>query len=48
MEVENEFVSEGFDGLRLLVKLLRSSVIANPAIVIIRAIASKYQGMVIT
>lgn len=38
----------GFVGLRLLVMLLRSNAIANPAIVIIRAAVFMYQGIVIT
>lgn len=39
---------EGFVDRRLLVKLFSSSVITNPAIVTIRAVVFRYQGMVIT
>lgn len=38
----------GFDGLRLLVMLFRSSAIRRPAIVTARAIIFKNQGIVIT
>lgn len=39
---------EGFVGVKLLVRLLSSSAIAKPVMVIIRAVVFRYQGMVIT
>lgn len=41
-------MSEGSVGFRLLVVLLRSSAIANPAIVMTRAVIFMYRGIVIT
>ena len=41
-------MGEGFVGVRLLVRLFRSSAITNPVIVTISAVVFRYHGIVIT
>lgn len=41
-------MGEGFVGVRLLVRLFRSSAITNPVMVTISAVVFRYHGIVIT